>query len=172
MLEESQNLYAIGDTIVHAYYGVGEVVAIEDKTLNGKTTTYYVVQTPNSTFWMSIKKADNERTRPVASSETIKDRVVEALEADPQEMDAHYQSRQKRMKEAIVSGEIVTIARLIRDLTYREYTKGSLTMLESRNLERIKDRLAAEWASSLGTTKRKASRKIEQILHRHQQEKV
>lgn len=165
-------MYSIGDEIVHAHYGVGEVVDIEDKELGGKTTTYYVVETSDSTYWMPVDKADNDRIRPIANSKTIEDNVIEALEADPQEMASHYKNRRKRIKEVVVSGEIVAVAELVRDLTYRQYKKGSLTTIESRNLDRLRTRLVNEWSRSLGVTKRKVNDKLRKILQGHQEEKV
>jgi RNA polymerase-interacting CarD/CdnL/TRCF family regulator len=166
---ETKMPYSIGDKIVHAYYGVGQVVDIEDKQLNDKTTTYYVVETRNSTFWLPVKKADNERIRPIASSQTIENNVIEALKADPQEMASHYKTRKKRIKDVRTSGEIVPIARLVRDLTYRRFTKGNLTDVESRNLDHLKSHLVSEWARSVGITRRKVRAKIRKILWQHRE---
>ena len=107
----------------------------------------------------------------MASSETFQDDVVETLAADPQEMASHYQTRRKRIKDVRASGEIVRIARLVRDLTYRRATKGSLTDVERRNLDRLRNRLIIEWARSVGSTKRKVSAKIRKILQWQQEEK-
>jgi CarD family transcriptional regulator len=171
-MNPTENAYSIGDNIVHAYYGVGQIVDIEDKKLNEKTKTYYVVETKDSTFWLPVNKADNERVRSIASSKTFQDNVVEALAADPKEMASHYQTRRKRIKDVRVSGEILRIAKLVRDLTYRRYAKGRLTDVERRNLDRLRSRLVSEWAKSVGTTKRKVSAKIRRILQRHQEEEV
>jgi RNA polymerase-interacting CarD/CdnL/TRCF family regulator len=169
-INETKMPYSIGDKIVHAFYGVGQVVDIEDKKLNDKTTTYYVVETRNSTFWLPVEKADNERIRPIASSETIENNVIETLNSDPQEMASHYRTRKKRMKDVRASGEIVPIARLVRDLTYRRFTKGNLTDIESRNLDHLKSRLVSEWARSVGTTRRQVRAKIRKILQQHREE--
>jgi CarD family transcriptional regulator len=168
----TEKIYSIGDNIVHAYYGVGQIVDIEDKRLNNKENTYYVVEIRNGKFWLPVDKADNERVRSIASSNTFQDNVVQVLAADPQEMASHYQTRRKRIKDVRVSGEILRIARLVRDLTYRRTTKGSLTDVERRNLDRLRNRLVTEWARSVGSTKRKVSAKIRKILQGHQEEKV
>jgi RNA polymerase-interacting CarD/CdnL/TRCF family regulator len=169
-IKEKRMPYTIGDKIVHAYYGVGQVVGIEEKILNDNTTTYFVVETRNSTFWLPVDKADNERIRPIASSETIEKKVVETLEADPREMASHYKTRKKRIKDVRLSGEIVPIARLVRDLTYRQFTKGNITDVESRNLEKLRNRLISEWARSVGATRRQVRKKIRKILQQHRKE--
>ncbi|MCJ7701042.1 MAG: hypothetical protein MUO62_05625 [Anaerolineales bacterium] len=169
---DSPNLmYSIGENIVHAHYGVGEIIRIEDKELFGKTTTYYVVKTNDSTFWLPIEKADNERTRPIVSAETIQDQVIEVLEAGPQEMASHYKTRRKRIEDVIINGGIVPIAELVRDLYYRK-TTDSLTTIESRSYDRLKKRLITEWAKSVGTTTRTVNTKIQKILQRHREEMV
>jgi RNA polymerase-interacting CarD/CdnL/TRCF family regulator len=169
-IKETRMPYSIGDKIVHAYYGVGQVVDIEDKKLDDKMTTYYVVKTRNSTFWLPVEKADNERVRPIVSSQTIENNVIETLKADPQEMASHHKIRKKRIMDVRTSGEIVPIARLVRDLTYRRFTKGNLTDIERRNLDHLKSRLASEWARSVGTTRRKVHSKIRKILQQHREE--
>ena len=168
--KETEMPYSIGDKIVHAYYGVGQIIDIEEKILNDNATTYFVVETRNSTFWLPVEKADNERIRPITSSETIEKNVVETLEADPQVMASHYKTRKKRIKDVRQSGEIVPIARLVRDLTYRQFTKGNITDVENRNLEKLRNRLVSEWARSVGTTRREVRKKIRKILQQHRKE--
>ena len=128
-------LYSIGDNIVHSRYGVGEIVDIEDKELFGKTATYYVAKTKDSTFWIPVENANNERTRPVVPSQTIQNEVIEALEDDPHEMASNFKTRRKRIKDVNASGKIVHVAQLVRDLTYRKAQKGNLATLEEKDLE-------------------------------------
>jgi len=171
-MDTTTKTFSIGDDIVHAYYGVGQIVDIEDKQLNDKIHTYYVVQTKDSTFWLPVDKADNERIRSITSSKIFQDSVVEALAADPQEMASHYQTRRKRIKDVRASGEILRIAKLVRDLSYRRYAKGRLTDIERRNLDRLRNRLITEWARSVGITKRKVRAKVRRILQWHQEERA
>jgi RNA polymerase-interacting CarD/CdnL/TRCF family regulator len=171
IMKDVKVLYSIGDDIVHVHYGIGEIVDIEEKILNGKTTTYYVVKTKDSTFWIPVEEADNERTRPIVPPETIEDNVIEALEADPQVMASHYKKRQKRIKEVNTSGEIVATAKLVRDLAYRQVT-DRLTVTESRSFDRLKDRLITEWTRSVGITRRKVSCRIQKILQRQREENI
>jgi RNA polymerase-interacting CarD/CdnL/TRCF family regulator len=168
--KDAKMLYSIGDRIVHAFYGVGQVVDIEEKKLNEKTTTYYVVETRNSTYWLPVENADNERIRPIATSETIEDNVIQALKDAPQEMASHYKTRKKRIKDVRSTGKIVPIAKLVRDLTYRQFSKGGLTTIESRNLDRLRNQLTSEWARSVGTKRSKVRAKIRKILQQHQKE--
>jgi RNA polymerase-interacting CarD/CdnL/TRCF family regulator len=85
-------------------------------------------------------------------------------------MASHYKTRKKRIKDVRLSGEIVPIARLVRDLSYRRFTKGDLTNIESRNLEQLKNRLVSEWARSIGLTRHQVRAKIRKILQQHRQE--
>jgi RNA polymerase-interacting CarD/CdnL/TRCF family regulator len=169
-IKDTEMTYSIGDKIVHAYYGVGQIIDIEDKTLNKKANTYYVVKTKNSTFWLPVDKADNERIRPIASSETFENNVTETLKADPKDMASHHKTRKKRIKDVRLSGEVVPIAKLVRDLTFRRYTKGGLTETENRNLEHLTKRLVSEWARSVGTTRRQVRAKLRNILQQHREE--
>jgi CarD family transcriptional regulator len=162
--EVEERMYSIGDEIVHANYGVGEIVGLEEKELMGETKSYYVVKTKDSTYWIPVKKLDNERIRPIATPETIKDSVVEALEAEPQEMADNYKTRRKRIND--VNGEIIPMAQVVRDLSYRQAT-DRLNTTERQRLDKLKSRLATEWAASIGITVQNARKKINKILRKH-----
>jgi CarD family transcriptional regulator len=174
-IKDEYMLFSIGDYIVHKNYGVGEVVGIEEKTLSSKTTTYYVVETKDSTFWMPVVKADNERTRLIVPAKTIHNKVIEVLEDDPQEMSSNHKTRRKRIKDVNASGNIVIVAELVRDLTYRKAVKGRLAVLEDKDLEYLKNRLITEWitewAKSVRKPKQKVTQKVERILQQHREEK-
>jgi len=165
--EQEERIYSIGDEIVHANYGVGEIVGLEEKELMGETKSYYVVKTKDSTYWIPAKKLDNERIRPITSPDTIQDSVVSALEAEPQEMDDNYKTRRKRIND--VNGEIVPMAKVVRDLSYRQAT-DRLNTTERQMLDKLKSRLATEWATSIGVTVQTARKKINKILRQHKKE--
>ena len=135
--------------------------------MSGKTDTYYVVQTKDSTFWLPVNNADNERTRPLVPPQTIKNKVIETLQDDPQEMASNYQTRRKRIKEVNASGKIVLVAQLVRDLTFRKAKKGSLATLDEKDLEYLKNRLITEWARSVGKTRENVAQKVENLLQLH-----
>ena len=43
--------FTTGDWVVHLYYGVGQIKAIEEKPIDGEKQDCYKVKTKNSTFW-------------------------------------------------------------------------------------------------------------------------
>jgi CarD family transcriptional regulator len=170
-IKDADMLFSIGDHIVHTNYGVGQVVGIEEKTLSSKTTTYYVVETKDSTFWMPVVKADNERTRQIVPAKIIHNKVIEVLKDDPQEMSSNHKTRRKRIKDVNASGNIILVAELVRDLTYRKGVEGRLAVLEDKDLEYLKNRLITEWAKSVKETKQKVTKKVQKILQQHRVEK-
>ena len=60
MAEESIK-FAEGDWIVHLYHGVGQVISIESKSLDGNKVKYYKVQTKDSIYWVPVGKVDEAR---------------------------------------------------------------------------------------------------------------
>ncbi|MEA3351602.1 MAG: CarD family transcriptional regulator [Chloroflexota bacterium] len=169
--KQDDRLYSKGDEIVHTNYGVGEIIDIEKKELEGKTTLYYVVKTKDSTFWMPVEKADADRIRLVVSSKTIEDDVIKVMGGKPQEMAEHYKSRRKSIRDAEHDGDIISTAELVRDLSYRRAV-DRLNTTERRGLNKLKNRLVTEWSTSMDISPNKVRVKINKILQRHHQDVV
>ena len=163
-----ENVYSIGDQIVHKQYGVGEIVTREEKELFGKTAQYYVVETENGTYWLPMKKEDNERIRPIADAEEI-DEVIQTLTDKPEQMQDDFKDRKQRIQKATASGEFHTIATLVRDLSYRR-AESHLTSTEEKEIVKLENRLVNEWAASRKTTAQKIRIKLHKMFRRHQPE--
>lgn len=144
-MEGSGIPYEIGDRIVHSYYGVGEITAIVKKVLNGKERDYYRVEANNSVYFVPVNNADNDRVRPLISDENL-EQVLDVLQGHPREMADDYKMRRKRIKNVRASGSLVPMARLIRDMYFRQAV-DKLTDAESRALDTIEERMIQEWAA-------------------------
>ena len=163
-----ENVYSIGDQIVHKYYGVGEIVATEEKELFGRTSQYFVVETEKGTYWLPMKKEDNERIRRIADSEEI-DEVIQTLTDTPEKMQDDFKDRKQRIRKETASGEIREIATLVRDMSYRQ-AESHLTTTEEKQFDKLKDRLVNEWAASRQTTAKNIRAKLTKIFRRFNQE--
>lgn len=154
--------YEVGDRIVHSYYGVGKITAVVKKVLGGKEKDYFRVEAKNSTYFVPVKNAENDRVRPLISTEHL-DRVRLTLQGDPREMSEDYKVRRKRIKTVSASGSLVTMAKLIRDMYFRQAV-DKLTDAESRALDTIEDRIVQEWAACEKIQPEEARQRMMQII--------
>jgi RNA polymerase-interacting CarD/CdnL/TRCF family regulator len=138
--------YTTGDWVVHLYYGVGQITAIEYKPINGEKQECYKVKTKNSTFWFPTIDCDNPRIRPVVSDEIIS-KVIYHLRRKAGALETDTKYWKKKIDEVKSNGDILSITKLIRDLSTIQVVRG-LNETENNALEFFKERLLREWASS------------------------
>jgi CarD family transcriptional regulator len=155
-------LYAKGDWIVHSRYGVGQVQGKDKKRLNGKERVYLRVKTASSEFWLPVNQTDVDHVRPVAFKSTFQNSLT-TIRKEPQSLPNDFRARQKYIVEILDNGALIKVARLIRDLHARQYSK-QLTMNEQDILTRIKGRFVDEWAISAGLDLAEATRRLDEAL--------
>ena len=138
-------LYAIDDWIVHRSYGVGQVMKVEVKPIQGEQTECFMVQTQNGVYWLPIDRLDTPRIRPVATSDRVEKALIELqnsdLSLDPDRM--YWKERIEDVKE---NGGLVAISQLVRDLTLLR-TLRRLNQTEEGALNLLTERLLREWSA-------------------------
>lgn len=138
--------YSPGDWVVHLHYGAGQIIRIEVKPIGGKNVKCYKVKTKDSTYWFSTTDTDNPRIRPVASQEIIR-KVAKILRRKARKLDTDRRYWKKRIDEVKSDGDILSISKLVRDLSAAQVLRG-LNETEEKALEHLIERLLGEWASS------------------------
>lgn len=162
---EIEQLYPEGSWIVHNNYGVGKVVRLEEKHLEGSANLYYRVEGNNGTFWVPADHPDSERLRSIASRKKMES-AIQSLGETPQPLDSNHIQRKAQIKEVLSSGSIHAIAGLVRDLT--AFSSGrKLGIPEQEMLESLKGRLVAEWSLVMGVDSHTARAVLERILNQH-----
>lgn len=156
--------YSNGDWIVHSHYGVGQIKRIEVKPIHGEDIKCFKVKTKDSTYWFPISDADNPRIRPVASKAIIQ-KVIKNLRRKPSNLDKDRIYWKKRIEEVQVEGDLLSISKLVRDLSGQQVIRD-LNQTEENALEHFKERLLREWASSI----QEEVEKIRPLLYAYIQE--
>lgn len=133
-----------GDWIVHSYYGVGQIKGIENKKIGEQKNKYYIVEARNSTYFVPIDNAENDRIRPVASKYMLK-KAINTLKDPPQDFDNDHNQRKRQLAEMLEDCSVVNTAALIRDLMARRIENG-LNDHEENTLTKLTSRLTREWA--------------------------
>ena len=138
--------FSRGDWIVHLHYGVGQIKGVEKKKIAGEETKFYKVKARNSTFWVPVDSPDATRIRPVASKYKI-GRALGVLKRPPKPMNEDHMERKRRIKDVQGEGSLLSVARLVRDLTARQDEYG-LNPTEERALETLSERFIREWSAA------------------------
>jgi len=155
--------YSEGDWIVHSYYGVGQIKGVEVKGISGEETSYYRIETTDSTFWMPVDQINGDKSRALSDPEEIRN-AISTLQMPPKEMSSNYKTRQSRIQRVLTHNTPQAVARLIRDLRARQRDKGPLNGTEHSALRNLKQRLIEEWAIVTGIRTERAASKLERLL--------
>ena len=146
-MSKTMSVYAKGDMIVHHLFGVGKIVAIESKDINGVVGEYFKVKTETSTFWFSTEVRDNPRIHPVASKERIQE-MIDILRSPPIPFSDDPLEWKTRFQDVQSSGDILEMSGLVRDLNALK-RQNKLTYARGQALDAMEIRLLKEWAASL-----------------------
>jgi RNA polymerase-interacting CarD/CdnL/TRCF family regulator len=145
---EQEAHFSIGEWVVHRQYGVGQIKKTEIMPLHGKRTECFKVQVRDGAFWFPTNEAVNPRIRPVASQEIIS-KVIKNLRRKPGKLDHDKKYWNQQIKEIPLDSDLVTISKLIRDLSAQKALKR-LNDTQIRALSKFKERLLFEWSAITG----------------------
>ena len=144
---------SIGDKAVHPAHGLGEVIAIEQREINGAKGEFYVLRILDNGMRVMVPKGvvSSAGLRPVMSAKEA-DRVLETMRAREVAVDLQPWSRRFRAyTEMIKCGSPHEVAKVLRDM-YRLKFDKDLSFGERRLLDQAKSLLMKELAAAKSMT--------------------
>jgi len=105
---------AVGEAVVYAGHGVGEVVAHERRRVDGADREFVVVELVTGLRVTLPLSQAAERLRPVADASEVED-VRRILRAAPRARTGQWTQRQRETKGKLAAGRITDLAEIIRD---------------------------------------------------------
>lgn len=153
---------AKGDWIVHANYGLGQVMGEDKKVLAGEEKEYYKVKTKTAFYWLPKNRVDAQTIREVASKYKFR-KAIQTLKDSPETMNKDYRKRKARIAEVMSSNSVVEFAKLMRDLYCRRRNK-KLNENEKHALDLLKARFAREWSLAADIEEEDALSRLNKIL--------
>ena len=156
---KSTPMYSLEDMVVHRSYGVGKIIGIETKPINGVDVECYKVKTENGVYWFPTGSNDNPRVHPVASKALITS-AIEILRSAPQSLDNDPMQWKERIDNVRAEGDFLAISSLIRDLSGLKDKKKKLNRTQDQAFNILKERLLKEWAASLNVEQKSVQPKL------------
>jgi CarD family transcriptional regulator len=158
--------FSIGDKVVHPIHGPGLITGVKHQELVEGFEHYYVLEIADRglTVFVPMRKVHDLRVRP-AASRTELTHILDVLNSKPQRLLENHRERQGRIQERLMSGSLVQVAEVVRDLAWRERC-DHLTRADSRLLDHGRDCLAAEIALVTDTAVDDAQEAIDAALAR------
>ena len=157
-------MFDVGDYVVYPKHGVGRVVELLNQEIAGMQLELYVLrfEKEKMTLRVPINKAESVGMRKLSSDKTLKE-AMETLKGKPKVKRTMWSRRAQEYEAKINSGDLVSIAEVVRDL-HRAEDQPEQSYSERQIFEAAISRLAREVAAMKNIDEPAAQREIESVL--------
>jgi len=163
MVAKKSARFNIGDWVVHYFHGVGQVKDVVEKGLEGNEKTFYKVTTKEIDYWIPIEDEDSDHIEPIRSKKDFEEAIA-ILSTQPEPIAKHHKTRKKRIHDRWRDGDLLSRAKLLRDLNGR-LKLIKLSFSEKEMLSKVRQYFISEWLIvENNLTKAKAKKKIRKAL--------
>lgn len=121
-------MFKLGDRVVYPMHGAGIIEAIEEKEVLGEKQQYYIMRLPlgDMRVMIPLRNANVIGIREVVSNDGL-EQALAVLQEEETSMPANWNQRYRANLEKIRSGDIKTVAEVMRNLVKRDQEKGLST---------------------------------------------
>lgn len=154
-----------GDMAVYPAHGVGEIQAIETRSISGNEHQFYILKILDNgmTVMVPTKNVKSVGLREIIDGDEV-ERVYEILrERDITVDNQTWNRRYREYMDKIKTGSVYEIAEVLRDLSMLKYVKD-LSFGERKMLDTAKNLLVKELAIAEGTSEEDVLQKIREIF--------
>ena len=138
--------FEVGDAVVYPAHGVGKVAAIETQEVAGYSLEVYVITFDHEKMTLRVptKKAKASGLRSLAEDNVV-DKAMHTLKGRARVKRTMWSRRAQEYEAKINSGDLVSIAEVVRDL-HRAESQPEQSYSERQLYESALDRMAREVA--------------------------
>lgn len=156
--------FVVGDYVVYPKHGVGRVVELESTEVAGAKLELYVIrfEKERMTLRVPTNKAETVGMRKLSSQATLQEALT-TLKGKPRIKRTMWSRRAQEYEAKINSGDLVSIAEVVRDL-HRAEDQPEQSYSERQIYEAAISRLARELAAMENIDEQTAQDKIHKVL--------
>ncbi len=156
--------FKTNEWIVYPAHGVGRIVAIEEQEIAGMALELFVItfEKDKMTLRVPTGKSQSVGMRKLAEDGVVK-RAMETLKGKARIKRTMWSRRAQEFEQKINSGDLVSIAEVVRDL-FRAETQPEQSYSERQLYEAALDRMAREIAAVEKIDERGAVQRVTEIL--------
>ena len=117
-----------GDAIVHPARGAGRVLCVEERSWEGATTRYYVIEMldqPRSTVRVPVTRAEELGLRLTIPASQL-DSMWDVLQSACERLPSDHKERNQLLSDRFADGDALRIAEVVRDLAGWQHENGRL----------------------------------------------
>ena len=156
--------FDVGDYVVYPKHGVGRVIELQEQEIAGMKLELYVLrfEKERMTLRVPTNKVEAIGMRKLSSDKTLRE-ALDTLKGKPKVKRTMWSRRAQEYEAKINSGDLVSIAEVVRDL-HRAEDQPEQSYSERQIFEAAISRLAREVAAMKNIDEPAAQREIESVL--------
>jgi len=154
--------FQTGDWVVHSTHGLGQIMAIEERTINETKGSYYMVKVASLTIWVSVDENVKSRLRLPNDAAGFME-SISVLSEPAQSLPSDYRQRNLQLHDMLKDGGVEAYCRVIRDLS--AYSHGRPSSDHDNTLMKYAQGiLIGEWSHSLSITPAAAELELNRFI--------
>lgn len=154
--------FQTGESVVHCTHGLGQVLAVEERTFFDKIAFYYMVQIKDLTIWVPADENLKNRLRRPTSETGFKE-LLSILSSRAEPLPTDRRLRATHLQERLEDGRAESMCKAIRDLA--EYRKShSWSESDASLMRRAQKALVGEWSYIYSITPLEAEDRLHRLL--------
>ena len=156
--------FRANDYVVYPAHGVGKIVSIEEQEVAGVKLELFVIsfEKDKMTLRVPTAKASSVGMRSLSSPDLV-DEALKTLKGKAKVKRAMWSRRAQEYEQKINSGDLISIAEVVRDL-HRAEDQPDQSYSERQLYEAALERLTREVAAVEKVDERNAAAKVTQVL--------
>ena len=163
---QTKNAFRPNDFVVYPAHGVGRIVSIEEQEIAGMTLELFVISFAKDKMTLRVPtaKAQTVGMRSLSTPEIV-DKALSTLKGRARVKRAMWSRRAQEYEQKINSGDLISIAEVVRDL-YRAEDQPEQSYSERQLYEAAFERLTREVAAVEAIDEEKAAKRVDSVLEK------
>jgi len=154
--------FRTGDQVMHSTYGLGQVQAIEERTVNNTTALYYMVRAADLTIWVPADENVTSRLRRPTGEARFRELLL-LLSGPAEPLPDDRRQRNIELLEMLEDGQAESLCKVIRDLSAYRRAHAWNDYYSALMIRAIR-KLVSEWSVSLSVPAREAETELHHLL--------
>jgi CarD family transcriptional regulator len=154
--------YRPGDKVIHSKYGLGEIVQFDEKIIQGRSTSCYVIRARDMTIWVPVEKISALRLRLPLTKTEFKE-LFSILKSKSEPLSEDRYERKMQLLGRMECGNLASICKVVRDLSaYRKIKK--MNDNDKFTFEQARDSLLEEWMYVFAISLSRARQELDLLM--------
>jgi RNA polymerase-interacting CarD/CdnL/TRCF family regulator len=138
------------------------VLGIEERTMNGGASLYYVVQVGDLTIWVPVDENIQDRLRLPKNAAEFK-AILSVLSEPAEALPEDFRLRNSQLQARLKGGDAEAQCKVIRDLTAHRHGR-TWSNHDRALLTTVRKLLIGEWSHSLSVSREEAELELQRSL--------